>query len=132
LIGQEYKSPLKEVVGSTILGSTDFIETIKDKYLSNKKVDPNLPALKELSRGPSINEIKEEVEISSWGRQGMGQRGKDLSLPQTYRKNAKRNWPALWYWSSGVSQASRRIAMKVSQDNKLRKKIRKIENRLKL
>ena len=46
LIGQEYKSPLKEVVGSTILGSRDFIETIRDKYLSDKKVDPNLPVLK--------------------------------------------------------------------------------------
>jgi len=33
---------------------------------------------------------------------------------------------------SGVSQASRRIAMKIGQDNKLRKKIRKIENKLKL
>jgi hypothetical protein len=34
--------------------------------------------------------------------------------------------------ASGVSQASRRIAIKISQDNKLRKKIRKIENKLNL
>ncbi len=33
---------------------------------------------------------------------------------------------------SGVSQASRRIGVKISQDNKLRKKIRKIEDKLKL
>ena len=33
---------------------------------------------------------------------------------------------------SGVSQASRRIAIKISQDNKLRKKIRKTEKKLKL
>ena len=32
--------------------------------------------------------------------------------------------------ASGVSQTSRRIAMKISQDNKLSKKIRKIENKL--
>ena len=34
--------------------------------------------------------------------------------------------------ASGVSQTSRRIAMKISQDNKLREKIKKIENKLKL
>jgi len=34
--------------------------------------------------------------------------------------------------ASGVLQASRRIAMKISQDSKLRKKIRKIENKLNL
>lgn len=32
----------------------------------------------------------------------------------------------------GVSQASRRIATKISEDNELRKKIRKIEDKLKL
>ena len=34
--------------------------------------------------------------------------------------------------ASGVSQASRRIAMRVSQDNQLREKIRRIEDSLKL
>ena len=34
--------------------------------------------------------------------------------------------------ASGVSQTSRRIAMKISQDNKLSKKIGKIENKLNL
>ena len=34
--------------------------------------------------------------------------------------------------ASGVSQTSRRIAMKISQENKLSKKIRKIENKLNL
>jgi len=34
--------------------------------------------------------------------------------------------------ASGVSQTSRRIAMKISQDSKPSKKIRKIENKLNL
>ena len=34
--------------------------------------------------------------------------------------------------ASGVSQTSRRIAMKISQENKLNKKIRKTENKLNL
>ena len=34
--------------------------------------------------------------------------------------------------ASGVSQTSRRTAMQLSQDNKLSKKIRKVENKLNL
>ena len=54
LIDEEYDSPLKEVVSSTLLGSTDFIEHIKEEYLSKKKPDKELPALKELFERTSI------------------------------------------------------------------------------
>jgi len=56
---------MKEVVIATILGSIDFIEAIKDKYLSTRKVDPNLPALKELSGKLSADEITEQVEAAT-------------------------------------------------------------------
>ena len=132
LIGQEYKNPLKEVVSSTILGSVDFIEAIKDKYLSNKKVDPNLPALKELYRKCSVDEIAEEVE-SVFGEDRVFARGVKIYLCHRHTgKMLKEIGQHFNIGASGVSQASRRIAMKISQDNKLRKKIRKIENKLNL
>ena len=132
LFGQEYKSPLKEVVSSTILGSVDFIEAIKDKYLSNKKVDPNLPALKELSRKCSINEITEEVE-SFLGKDRVLARGVKIYLCHRHTgKMLKEIGQHFGIGASGVSQSSRRIALKISQDNKLRKKIRKIEKKIKV
>ena len=48
LVHLEYDSPLDEVVSSTLLGSADFIAFIKDNFLSAKKPDKELPALKEL------------------------------------------------------------------------------------
>jgi len=132
LIGQEYKSPLKEVVSSTILGSVDFVEAIKDKYLSNKKIDPNLPALKELCGKPSVDEITEEVE-SVFVEDRVLARGVKIYLCHRHTgKMLKEIGQHFDIGDSGVSQASRRIAMKISQDNKLRKKIRKIENKLRL
>lgn len=38
-IGHSYENPLKRVVASTILGSVDFVDEIKNKYLSEKKTD---------------------------------------------------------------------------------------------
>ena len=132
LIRQEYRSPLKEVVSSTILGSVDFIESIKDKYLSNRKMDTDLPALKELSRKPSINEITGEVE-SVFGEGRVLARGVKIYLCHRYTgKMLKEIGRHFDIGASGVLQTSRRVAMKISQDNKLREKIGKIENKLKL
>ncbi len=43
---QEYDNPLDQVVSSTLLGGADFIAFIKDNFLSAKKSDKELPALK--------------------------------------------------------------------------------------
>jgi REP element-mobilizing transposase RayT len=50
LVLEEYSSPLEQVVSSTLLGSADFIEYIKDNFISAKKPDKELPALKELTQ----------------------------------------------------------------------------------
>jgi hypothetical protein len=41
-IGQQYESPLKSTVASTILGGVDFVGKIREKYLKGKKVDRNV------------------------------------------------------------------------------------------
>ena len=45
-----------------ILGSSDFIAFIKDRYLSGKKPDKDIPALKELGDKASLKDIFDEVE----------------------------------------------------------------------
>jgi putative transposase len=62
LRGQDYKSPLKDVVGSTILGNDDFVSRIKETYLPGMRADRNVPALKELADNPAIEHIAVEVE----------------------------------------------------------------------
>ncbi len=91
-----------------------------------------LPALKELSRKPSINEIAEYTK-SILGEDRVLSRGIQIYL---ICKQSGRMLNEIGRCfnieASGVSQASRRIAIKISQDNKLGKKIRKIEDKLNL
>ena len=61
LLEVEYDSPLKDTIASTILGGINFVKEISGKHLTNKKVDRNLPALRELSKA-SITEIIKEVD----------------------------------------------------------------------
>ena len=54
---RKYDNPLDEVVSSTLPGSPGFIAFIKDKFLSGKKPDKYLPALKELVEKASLKDI---------------------------------------------------------------------------
>ena len=63
VIGKDYESPLKETVASLILGGKDFINKITERYIKGKKVDRNVPSLRELSRGLSIGDITKKSEM---------------------------------------------------------------------
>jgi len=57
-VGKESPDPLAGSVASTILGNDDFVRDIREKYLDGKEKDRELPALRDLTRGPDIAEIK--------------------------------------------------------------------------
>ena len=130
MMRQEYTTPLKDVVSSTILGNDDFIKKIKDKYLSDKEADFNLPALKELSPKKTVGEIAEEVESVFGGDRGLARGVKIYLCHKHTGKKLKDIGKYFDIGGSGVSQATRRIAMKVNQDKELSEKITKIEHRL--
>ncbi len=62
LVEQEYESPLKDVFVSTILGSVEFVKEIQERHLGQVKNDRNLPAMTELSRKKTIEEIREAID----------------------------------------------------------------------
>jgi hypothetical protein len=50
------------VVGSTILGSADFVKEIKARFIDGKKANRDLPAIRALSSKPDIENIINAVE----------------------------------------------------------------------
>lgn len=131
LAGQEYNSPLKDTVASTILGSADFVKEIKENYLNTRKVDRNLPALRELSKRPSIETIKKEVKSVFGADQTLSEK---VSLYFCHKYSGQRLKEIGRHFGmseSGVSQTSRRFALKIDKDNKLRKKIEQVESMIK-
>ena len=132
LVHQEYDSPLDEVVSSTLLGSADFIAFIKDNFLSAKKPDRELPALKELIKKNSIQDIFEKVELV-FNKDKVMARNVKMYLCQSYTgQKLKDIGLHFGIGESGVSQACRRVAQKVEKDKKLKKKIVRLEKQIKL
>jgi len=132
MVNEEYDSPLDEVVCSTLLGSPNFISFIKDKFLSGKKPDKNLPALKELVEKASMQDIFDEVE-SILGKQPTLARNIKMFLCQRYTgEKLKDIGTHFGIGESGVAHASRRVVDKIRKDKKLKRKIAKIERKLNL
>ena len=130
MVNEEYDSPLDEVVSSTLLGSPGFITFIKDKFLSDKKPDKDLPALKELVEKASMQDIFDKVE-SIFGKEPALCRNVKMFLSQRYTgEKLKDIGTHFGIGESGVSQASRRVNDKIRSDKKLRRKIRKVEKNL--
>lgn len=130
LIGQDYKSPLEGMVASTILGSVDFVEDIKAKFLQDKKPDRNLPALTELSRGPSIEKIVKEVTTIFDGDPNLARKA-GIYLCHQYTGRPLREIGAHFgIGESAISQTSRRFHQSLERDSNLSRRIDQIKERL--
>ncbi|MFC1862406.1 hypothetical protein ACFL1Z_00450 [Thermodesulfobacteriota bacterium] len=129
-IDKEYGSPLQDVVGSTLLGTQEFIWFVKDKYLSIKKSDKELPALRTLSKRPTIEDIANQVDRVIKEESTLSRNIK-LYLSQMYTgdklDDIGRNFGI---GGSGVCQAERRICDRIKKDRSLAGVIKKIERNL--
>ena len=113
-----------------MLGSNNFIEFIKEKYLSGKKEDKNVPALKELSKKTTLEEIFDETG-KVFKIQPALARNVKMYLSQRYSGMClKEIGKHFEIGESGVSQASRRIALRLKKEKKLREQIGMIEKKL--
>jgi len=130
LKNKEYKSPLSEMVGSTILGSAVFIEFVKDNFLHGKISDKNIPALCALADKAKMDDIFDAVE-TVFGKEGTICRNVKMYLCQRLTdEKLKDIGERFGIGESGVSQACRRVKVKMKNDKKLTKDITKVENKL--
>jgi len=126
------ESPLSEVVGSTILGSEGFVKEIKNRFIEGKKVSRDLPALNSLSSKPAIEDIIKAVASEFTQHPAMI---KNIAIYICHRYSGSKLKQIGRHFNIGesaVSQASRRMGIKIEQDKKLGKQIKKIENRFNL
>ncbi|MBW1897861.1 MAG: transposase [Deltaproteobacteria bacterium] len=130
---KKYKSPLAEIVSSTLLGPPDFIKFIQEQYLSGMKPDENVPALKELKKKATLDQIFTEVESVFSKNEPAVARNVKMYLSRKYSgRSLKEISLHFGIGASGVSQSSRRVSERMKKDRKLKKRIQKIEAKLNL
>ena len=132
IIGEDHESPLKDIVSSTLLGPPDFIRYIKDTYISGKKADKNIPALREFIDKVSVNDIFERVE-GVFSDNHVLSRNVKIYLCKKYTANRLSEIGAYFnIGESGVSKVYRRLSQRIEKDKKLKRNIDKIIKNLNL
>lgn len=131
-VGQDSRSPWEDVMHSTFLGCEDFIKNVTDEHLVDKRTNRDIPALRALAARPSIEEIEKEVEAAL---EEHNRTKKQVRLYLCQRHSGMRLKEIGVHFGvseSGVSQAARRIAMKIAEGGKFGSKIRAIEGKINL
>ncbi len=130
LKGQEYESPLDNVVGSVLLGSREFIDFIKQKYISGQGQAKDLPALRQLSSRVSMEAVFTEVD-AVFSEDPALSRSVKIYLCHRYTGEKLRSIGDHFGISeSAVSHAGKRAKEKIELDRALQKRILRIEKKL--
>jgi len=111
---------LKKVVASTLLGSKEFIDWVKENFIDKRKATRDLPALKRLVTRPSIQQIDKAVRKILRKNHPLGikvsiylsHKLSGLSLKEIGIHFGKKG--------AAVSQASRRMKLQIKKDKKLK------------
>lgn len=119
-------SPLQNLFASTILGGVEFINRIRMEHIDRTVADRNLPDAKYFHDKPDIEEIIEHVEKTIPEDSALSKRVQ-LYICHRY-SGQKLNDIGIHFGigESGVSQASRRVAMQVGKNKELKKRINTI------
>ena len=132
LLDQEYESPLAEVSHSVILGSREFVDEIKDRFLRGKPLDRELPALRDITNRPGLDRIEQVVDAALQPDEKQARQVKLYLCHRYSGKKIRKIAERFGVIESGVTQASRRIRIKQKNDKKLGKLITKMVKELPL
>ena len=122
------ESPFKGVIASTFLGSEEFINQIRMEYLEKKKIDKrNIPAIKKVLRGPSLEDIEKAV-VQVLGKDRTLYRKMCIYLSHQYSGMRLEEIGAYFGMKGGaISQLSRRFEERIKGDEGLGRILSKIK-----
>ncbi len=130
MVGKESENPLQNIFASTILGAVEFINEIRNKHIDRRVEDRNLPDVKKFHEKPDLGEINKYVEKSIPEDPVLLKRVQFYICHRYSGQKLKDIGTHFGIGESGVSQSSRRVAMQMNKDIKLKKKIGKIVSEL--
>ncbi len=128
VIGRAMKSPLEQVVGSAILGSEEFVEWVREKWVGKRAYHRDIPSLRQLSKWPELSLIEREAE-SVFGKGADESRRVALYISHCLSGRSLgeigRHFGGIG--PSGVSQNTWRLEERLKADTKLLEKINRLK-----
>jgi hypothetical protein len=122
------KDPLDRVVSSTILGSEEFVEWVREKWVGKRAYHRDIPSLRHLSKWPGLLSIQREAERLFGKRTDESRR---VALYLSHRLSGESLGEIGSHFGgigpSAVSQNTRRLEERLKEDPKLSEKVHKLK-----
>ena len=131
IIGEDEQNPLAAALGTAILGSHEFIAEIEERHLAEKQADPDIPDMRKITCRWSLEEIVETVKAATKQENRLA---KKLSIYLCHRYSGarlKEIGNLFGICAAGVSQESRRFAVRIQEDSELKKIVDGLRERIK-
>jgi putative transposase len=127
LMGKVYDSPLQGTIGTAVLGTPGFVDTVKETHVGKRELARDLPALRQLSIRPSLEEIVTAVD-TVLGTDKKLARQVGMYLCHRYSGERVREIGKLYKVSeSAITEAARTFPRKMDKNEKLLEEIQKIK-----
>jgi putative transposase len=127
LIGKAYNSPLLAAIGTAVLGSTEFVESVMESHVGKREQSRDLPALRQLTIRPTLEAIIAAVDkVFHSDKKVARQAG--MYLCHRYSGELIREISDLFKVSeSAITEAARTFPLKMGTNNKLVEEIDRVK-----
>jgi REP element-mobilizing transposase RayT len=126
--GKALKDPLEQMVSSAILGSEEFVDWVRDKWVEKRAHHRDLPSLRQLSKWPELSSIRTEAESLFRKRADEARR---VALYLSHRHSGRSLGEIGRYFGgigpSAVSQNTRRLEERLKEDRNLLEKVNQVK-----
>ncbi len=130
-VDRDEEDPLIEATSTLILGKTDFINAIREKYLSGKEKGRDIPALKELTKN-SLEGIIKTAQEEFRGKPDLARKAAIYLSHRYSGRQLREIGNKFGIGESAVSQAGSRFELDIKESSTLRRRIERIREMLAL
>lgn len=127
LMDRDYVSPLTELKQPAILGSSQFVSEIRDRFFKNRAPDRDVSGLRALLKKPTIDQIKAAVDSAMPTEPRLA---RQVALHLCHRWSGMKLLEIGLHYGvspSAVTQASGRIELRSRKSKNLRKLLQRME-----
>ena len=127
LIGKEYDSPLLAAIGTAVLGSTEFVESVIETHVGKREQSRDLPSLRQLTIRPTLEAIFTAVD-SVFHSDKKVARQAGMYLCHRYSGQLVREVSKLFKVSeSAITEAARTFPLKMETNKELVEEIETVK-----
>ena len=125
------EDPLKDTTATLVLGKSEFIENIREKYLSGKKKERDIPALRELTK-TSLEAIMKAVEREFEDKPDITRKAAIYISHRYSGRTLREIGHRFGVGESAVAQASARFEAELRGSRRLKRRIESVRKVLNL